>query len=134
MQIKVEQTQGAVPITIVRLEGEIDAASSVAATERAEEVIEAGATHILLDMSGVPFMSSAGVRFIYHVNNTLAPELPPDQDKVKSQQIREGTYRSPYLKLLNPTSQVLSVMKVVGIDLYLDIFDDEATALGSFTA
>ena len=40
--------------------------------------------------------------------------------------------KSPYLKLLNPTESVARVIKTLGFDMYLDIYQDRDEALNSF--
>jgi hypothetical protein len=43
-----------------------------------------------------------------------------------------GLSKSPYLKLLNPTDAVARVIKTLGFDVYLDIYQDRDEAINSF--
>lgn len=132
MEITVSRTEGEVPVTILRLDGELDALTTEQAQKQAELEIDMGAQNILLDMSGVPFMSSSGVRMIYALFNMLHPLSSSEEDLERAKQMREGVYAAPHLKILSPTKQVLNVMKMVGIDSYIDIFDDEDDAVAAF--
>ena len=120
LNIMVGEAQSNVPVTILRLEGDIDAATQKALQDKATEVVAGGATHILLDMSGVNYMGSAGFRAIHALTNMLSSEESSTLNK------------SPYLKLLNPTESVARVIKTLGFDMYLDIYQDRDEALNSF--
>ena len=120
MNIMVGQAQGNVPVTILRVEGDIDAATHKTLQDKAAEVVEAGAKHILLDLESVNYMGSAGFRAIHAITNMLNSE-----DSV-------GLAKSPFLKLLNPTDAVSRVIKTLGFDVYLDIFQDKDEAINSF--
>ena len=120
LNIMVGQAEGSVPVTILRVEGDIDAATHKTLQDKASEVIEAGSTHILLDLGGVEYMGSAGFRAIHAMTNMLS-----DDDS-------SGMSKSGYLKLLNPTDAVARVIKTLGFDVYLDIYHDRDEAINSF--
>lgn len=120
LSIMVGEAQGNVPVTILRLEGDIDAATQKTLQDKATEVVGGGATHILLDMSGVNYMGSAGFRAIHALTNMLSSEESSTLSK------------SPHLKLLNPTDSVARVIKTLGFDVYLDIYQDRDEAVNSF--
>ena len=120
LNIMVGEAQGNVPVTILRLEGDIDAATQKILQDKATEVVGGGATHILLDMSGVNYMGSAGFRAIHALTNMLSSEESSTLSK------------SPHLKLLNPTDAVARVIKTLGFDVYLDIYQDRDEAVNSF--
>ena len=120
LNIMVGHEQGNVPVTVLRVEGDIDAATHKDLQDKAAEVIEKGATHILLDLGGVDYMGSAGFRAIHAVSNMLSDEES------------SGLSKSPYLKLLNPTDAVARVIKTLGFDVYLDIYQDRSAAVNAF--
>ena len=118
--VMVGEAQGSVPVTILRVEGDIDASTHKTLQDKAAEVIEAGAKNILIDLGGVSYMGSAGFRAIHAVTNMLSDDEP------------EGLAKSSHLKLLNPTEAVGRVIKTLGFDVYLDIFQDRNEAINSF--
>jgi anti-sigma B factor antagonist len=120
LNIMVGEAQGSVPVTVLRVEGDIDAATFKALQDKATEVIDAGATHMLLDLGGVEYMGSAGFRALHAISNKLGGD-----DSA-------GLAKSGHLKLLNPTEAVSRVIKTLGFDVYLDIFQDRDEALNSF--
>jgi hypothetical protein len=46
--------------------------------------------------------------------------------------VLSGTYKAPHLKLLKPTKRVHDTLNTVGLDMYIDIFEDERQALAAF--
>lgn len=118
--VMVGEAQGSVPVTILRVEGDIDASTHKTLQDKATEVIEAGAKNILIDLGGVSYMGSAGFRAIHAVTNMLSDDES------------EGLAKSSHLKLLNPTEAVGRVIKTLGFDVYLDIFQDRNEAINSF--
>ena len=120
LNFMVGQEQGNVSVTVLRVEGDIDASTHKTLQDKAAEVIEGGATHLLLDLGGVNYMGSAGFRAIHAITNMLGDEEST------------GLSKSPYLKLLNPTDAVARVIKTLGFDVYLDIFQDRKEAVSSF--
>ena len=120
LNIMVGQEQGNVPVTVLRVEGDIDAASHKTLQDRASELIDGGATNILLDLGGVDYMGSAGFRALHAIANQLSGEDA------------SGLSKSAHLKLLNPTDAVARVIKTLGFDVYLDIFQDKNEAVNSF--
>lgn len=120
MSILVGQEQGNVPVTVLKIEGDIDAGSYKTLQDKAGEVIEAGASNILLDLGQVEYMGSAGFRAIHAIANMLNTEG------------EEGMYRSRHVKLLNPRGEVARVIKTLGFDSFLEIHDDRAAAIASF--
>jgi anti-anti-sigma factor len=120
MNILVGQEQGRVTVTVLRVEGDIDASTHKELQSKAAEVIEAGATHILLDLGAVGYMGSAGFRALHAIANMLSSEQS------------EGMYKSGHLKLLNPVGEVARVIKTLGFDSYLEIHHDKDAAVASF--
>jgi hypothetical protein len=49
-----------------------------------------------------------------------------------SKGLRDGTFKSPHLKLANPSQQVLKVLTTAGIDMFLEIHSDLKQAIASF--
>jgi len=46
--------------------------------------------------------------------------------------VRKGTYKSPYLKLANPSRDVQNVLNMAGFDMFLAIYPDRKAALAEF--
>jgi hypothetical protein len=132
MEIIVSQEKGRVPVTILHISGAVDSGSAPQLQAHAEQVINGGASCLLLDLKGVPYMSSAGLKALNVIFNRLDPNPSKDQYQEMQKGIRDGTYQSPHLKLLNPTPRVLEVIRIAGLDLYLGVYYNLKDALSAF--
>ena len=103
MEIKVSTENGRVPVTIMHIDGDLDSATYNVFQSKAEELIRNGARHILVDLAHAPYVSSAGLRAIHQIFkdlNAIQPDATLNEEDMKKG-ISAGTYKSPYLKLLN---------------------------------
>ena len=134
MDIITYTEKGKVVVTVMHVEGNIDASSSQAFQDKADKLIDGGAQFILVDLSFVPFVSSSGLRVLQHIYDRLRKQYPDldvsDEDVKKG--IQEGTYKSPLLKLLNPSNETSNTFQMSGFDMFIDIFKDKTTAIASF--
>jgi len=134
MDIKTYTEKGDVVVTVMHVDGNIDNATYEAFQSRADELIDNGAHFILVDLSHVKFVSSAGMRALQHAYERLRSLFPAsdmsDEDVKKG--IREGTYKSPFLKLLNPSKETAKTFEITGFDMFIEIFTDKDAAIASF--
>ena len=132
MEITVTQEQGRVPVTVLRVAGNTDSASADELENKVIEVIDGGARHLVLDLSEVPYMSSAGLRVLQEAFTRLRALSGSESNKETYRKIADGSYTSPYLKLVNPTKEVMEVLKMSGFDMLVSIEKDLKTAVASF--
>lgn len=134
MDIKTYTEKGDVVVTVMHVDGNIDNSTYEAFQSRADELIGSGTHFILVDLSHVRFVSSAGMRALQHVYDRLRSLYPNSDvsDENVKKGIREGTYKSPFLKLLNPSVEAAKTFEMSGFDMFIEIFTDKATAIASF--
>jgi anti-anti-sigma factor len=132
MQFKVSTENARVPVTVAHVDGNIDSASYESFLAGMEEAIKGGARHLLVDLSQVPFVSSAGLRALHILLNRLRALTPDVSDEEMRKGINAGTYKSPHLKLLNPSKETSMTLESSGFSMFIAIFHDLKTALASF--
>lgn len=71
MEIKVSTENRRVQVTVMEVTGNVDSITNLAFQAKAEELIKGGARHILVDLTHVPYMSSAGLRALSAILNQL---------------------------------------------------------------
>jgi anti-anti-sigma regulatory factor len=130
--ITVVDAQGKAPVTVFRLKGSIDTNTYIQLQSQADEAYRNGTRNLLLDLTEVDYVSSAGLRAIHYIYTILRSDSPGESDEAISSGIRAGTYMSPHLKLLNPSRNVREVLKTAGFDMYIGIFDNLQKAVASF--
>jgi anti-anti-sigma factor len=132
MEITVSQTEGRVPVTIFKVKGDIDVTSYEQLQAQAQQAAEAGTKNLILDLSAVPYVSSAGVRAINTIFNLLRRNAPEESDAAVAQGLRDGSFKSAHLKLLNPTRRVVEVLSMTGLDMLVEIHKDLKSAVAAF--
>ena len=132
MDITISLENTRVPVTVLHVDGKTDSAGAATLQEKTMEIIDGGARYLIFDLSKVPYMSSAGLRVLQAVFDKLRSLSPEESNKDTNRQIADGTYQFPYLKIVNPTSDVLEVLKMSGFDMLISIEKDLKKALASY--
>lgn len=134
MDIKVSTENGRVPVTIMHVDGNLDSSTYDQFQAAARKLIDEGARYILVDLSNVPFVSSAGLRALHALFNELRARDKESglSDEQMKQGISAGTFKSPHLKLLNLSPETKAAFEMSGFDMYIDTFTDRRAALASF--
>jgi|SRR5687767_6062907 len=134
MEIEVRTENGRVSVTVMHIHGSIDASTYQTFQSKADELIKQGTRHILVDLSHAGFISSAGFRALHQIFNKLR-SLHPDSnlsDEEIKKGISAGTYKSPHLKLLNPSKETKTAFEMSGFDMYIETYTDMNAAVASF--
>jgi anti-anti-sigma factor len=134
MEIKTSTENGRVPVTIIHIEGNLDSSTATQFQKQVEELIKGGARHILVDLSDSPYVSSAGFRVLSQIFkdlNAIHPDSNLNEVDMKKG-IAVGSYKSPYLKLLNLSNQTKTVFTATGFDMYIEEYDDIKKAIAAF--
>ncbi|MBK6792504.1 MAG: STAS domain-containing protein [Anaerolineales bacterium] len=137
MEINISQEKGSVPVTVLELTGQLDGQTFKSLIASAQEALDGGAQNILLDMSGLTFISSAGLVSLHVIALLLRGEKLPDLEHgwaaLKSvNQSRESGVQQ-HVKLLNPRPEIVNVLEMVGFSSFFEIFTDKQKALESFS-
>jgi hypothetical protein len=130
MEISVSQEQGRVPVTVFHIRGPVIGNEELEL--RARQAFADGARNIVLELSGVPYMASAGLRALHAIYTLLRADSPEESDEATQKGIAAGTFVSPHLKLVQPTPHVLEVLRAAGYDMFLEIHRDLGQAIASF--
>lgn len=136
MNITAEQPPARLPVTILRLHGGLDGSNYLDLIAKAKEARRSGAQHLLLDMSGVPYMSSAGLVALHSTAQLLRGDQPPDPAEgwstLKTVALDKPVTAQPWVKLLDPQPRVMRTLEMSGMNVFFEIYTDEASALASF--
>jgi anti-anti-sigma regulatory factor len=136
MQLSVDQVQSRVPVTILAIQGDLDASNYEQVIARARELYEAGARHLLLDLGAMPFMGSSGVVAIHSVALLMRGDQPPDPQSgwqaFHSIDHTRADGVQPYVKLLNPQPKVSRTLQMTSMSDFFEIFTDRQAAIDSF--
>jgi anti-anti-sigma regulatory factor len=130
LNITASQIQGEVSVTILHLSGHHQGNTEQQLIDRARQAYEDGSTHILLDLSGLEVLTSAGLRAIHNIFNLLTPQ----SDVTVIRQHGEEPYKSPYFKLVCPNPDVYYILNIAGFLQNILIYNNMDEAVNSFAA
>ena len=136
MQINVSTQQGHVPVAVMQLNGDLDASNYTEAIQKAQELYAGGARNLILDLSNVPYMSSAGLMaihtlvLVFGVGQTTNKE--GGRPAFRAVNPQRDTAAREHVKLLNPQAKVGQVLEMVGLKQFFQIFDNLQNAIDSF--
>ena len=136
MNISVSQAQGNVPITVIKLDGQLDGQNYQELISKAQELYGAGARDFLLDLSGLNYISSAGLVALHSLALLARGEELPDTEGGWAAYRSMGRSREAgvqqHVKLLNPSSEVMGVLDMVGFSNVFEVFTNQDDAVNSF--
>lgn len=135
MEINVSQEKGTVPVSVVHVKGDLDASSYLQLVEETQKLYNEGVRNLLLDLSELDFISSAGLASLHIITKMFRGEKADPEDGW-------GTYRSmgrdresglqKNIKLLNPSTPVDQVLETVGFKQFFEVYTDLDQAVQSF--
>ena len=136
MEITISQEQGRVAVSVISVAGHLDGQTYQDLIEKAREVVKAGTKNILLDLSDLTYISSAGLVSFHTIALMTRGEEAPDPEQgwstLKSMDnLRDGGLQK-HLKLLNPRAEITNVLEMVGFSEFFEVFTDRQKAIDSF--
>jgi anti-anti-sigma factor len=118
LRISSEQLQANVPVTVFHLRGWLDAQSEEQLLEAARTSHDAGARYLLIDMSDLDTLTSAGMRALQKVYQIFTP--------------KEDHFKVAHLKLCNAPPQIYNVLGITGFLQNIPMYESMDAALQSF--
>ena len=135
MKITISHENARVPVAVMKLEGELDAASYLDVIASAHQLVEQGTRHILLDLEELTYMGSSGLFALHSMAMLLRGEVPPNPEDgwgaVHSMD-RPDSDAVESVKLLDPQPQVDRVLERTGMKRFFETFTNRAAAMRSF--
>jgi anti-anti-sigma factor len=136
MEITVTNQQGKVPVAVVQPHGDIDASNYTELVRCIEDLIRSGSQDFVLDLSDVPFMSSAGLAGLHTVAMLLRGEKLTDSESgwavLKSMDRSRDSGMQKHVKLLSPQTGVAETFDKAGFTQFFQVFTDLQKAVASF--
>ena len=136
MEITVSTLEGAMPVTVIKPHGDVDASNYAQLVSKVESLQKDGAKDFLLDLSDVPFMSSAGLVALHSIAIMLRGERPTDPQSgwaaLKSIDRSREAGMQRHVKLLSPQQYVAETFDKAGFTQFFQVFTDLKQAAASF--
>jgi len=100
-------------VDLITIAGRVDSSSAPILDNTLKESVSNGRHRLVLELSQVDYMSSAGLRSLIST-------------------LRECKKRNGDLRLAAPSERVAEVLTLAGLDSLFQVYDDQTAAVGSF--
>lgn len=135
MEIKVSQEKSSVPVSVVHINGDLDASSYLDLINTAQKLYDADVRNLVLDLTDLAFISSAGLASLHIITKMFRGEKTDSDDGwgtyKEIDRDRESGVKS-HVKLLNPSPEVDNVLETVGFKQFFEVFTSVDEAVQSF--
>jgi anti-sigma B factor antagonist len=101
-------------VDLVTVKGRVDSSTAPQLEKALQKIIDNGRYHIVVDLSGTDFMSSAGLRVLLSAVK-------------QARRFNRGD-----LRLAGLTSKVKKAFELAGLEVVFQLFDDSVGAVASF--
>jgi anti-anti-sigma factor len=118
LKITTDQLQAEVPVTVFHLRGWLDAQSEVQLLEEARSAHDGGARYLLIDMTDLNTLTSAGMRALQKVYQIFTP--------------KEDHFKVAHLKLCSAPPQIYNVLGITGFLQNIPMYESIDAALETF--
>jgi anti-sigma B factor antagonist len=99
---------------LVKVQGRVDSATSPQLSESLQALMDSGRYRIILDLSGLEFISSAGLRVLINTQKTCK------------------RYNRGEVSLASVPKNIYAALDLAGFTSLFNLFDDALTAVGSY--
>lgn len=126
--LKITKTEG--KVTVLHLDGNLDGRTEEMLVNMARAEFESGTRFLLLDFGALAMITSAGLRALHTIYKLYTPEGDIQAWHVEH---KDETFKSPYLKIAQPSSEIHYILSISGFLQSIYIFPSAQEALDSFS-
>jgi anti-anti-sigma factor len=136
LEITIDQASGRVAVTVVALDGELDASNFTELIETTRRLYDSGTRQLLLDLANLRFMASSGLVALHSILRLMHGEAPPDPEAgwgalhSLGLDAAGGTTQAE-VQLCAPQPAVERVLTRTGLSRLFVIYPDRATAIAA---
>ena len=135
LQTTVERVEARVPVTVVALDGELDASTYEHLIDDVRGLYQGGARKVVLDLSGLTYMASSGLIALHSIVQVMHGEQPPDLEggwsafHALGNAVEGGRQEDVLLAGAQPA--VTRVLERTGLDQLFSSYPDRASAIAA---
>lgn len=131
LETTIEQVEVRVPVTVLALDGELDASNFEGLIDEVRRLYEGGARQLLIDLSDLRFMASSGLVALHSIVRIMHGEPPPDPEAGWSALHTEVGPGQTEVQLCGAQPAVERVLSRTGLDQLFVVHPDRDTALAA---
>src|SRR6478735_9222837 len=126
LQTTVEHVDGPEPVTVLTLDGELDAAAYEGVIDTVRGMYDAGTRILVLDLTGLWFISSSGLVAIHAAMRLMRGEAAPDTE--------QGWVALRAVQQEADAGQISTALRLVGVQDGADLAEAEVRVDGTLVA
>jgi len=133
-----QEVAGRVPITVLALDGELDASNFERLIEEVKGLYDRGTRNLLVDLAGLTFLASSGLVALHSIVRILHGERPDDLDSGwdvlhhLGHDAATGDEMQREVQLAAPQPAVARVLQRTGMDRLFVIHEGRDAAIAAF--
>lgn len=136
MEMNTNQVPASPSITILDLNGELDASNYLDVIERVRQLYQGGTRQLVIDLSDLTFLSSSGLVALHSAALVMRGDEPPSPElgwsafHAIATDVEKGF--ESCCKLVNPQGRVRKSLEMTGFNQFLEILETTDAAVESF--
>jgi len=131
LETTIEQVEGDAPLTILALDGELDASNFEGLIDTVRRLYEGGTRRLLIDLVDLRFMASSGLVALHSIVRIMHGEPPPDPEAGWSALHADVGPGQTEVQLCGPQPAVERVLSRTGLDQLFTVHADRDAALAA---
>jgi len=137
MSTRVDRVDGNVPVTVMALDGELDASNYLRLVDDVRDLYASGTRNLLIDLSDLSFIASSGLVALYSVVQVMNGEEPPDPEygwgamREVTRGVEDGHVQTA-VQLCGAQPAVAEVLQRTGLDRLFRIHPDRESAVAAY--
>lgn len=137
MSTRVDRIDAGVPVTVMALDGELDASNYLRLVEDVRGLYESGTRNLLIDLANLSFIASSGLVALYSVVQVMNGEEPPDPEfgwsafRAVGRGVEDGTIQTA-VQLCGAQPAVAEVLQRTGLDRLFRVHPDRDSAVAAY--
>lgn len=137
MSTKVDRIEAGVPVTVMALDGELDASNYLRLVDDVRDLYASGTRNLLIDLADLTFIASSGLVALYSVVQVMNGEEPPDPEygwgamREVSRGVEDGHVQTA-VQLCGAQPPVAEVLQRTGLDRLFRIHPDRESAVAGY--
>ena len=134
LETTTERVEGTVPVTILTLDGELDASNFQSVIDTARQLYDEGARALIIDLEKLRFMASSGLVTLHSIVRIMQGQEPVDPEGGWAALHSNVEAKQTVVRLAGPQPSVERVLSRTGLDRLFVVHADRDAALAAVAA
>jgi anti-anti-sigma factor len=134
LETTTERVEGAVPVTILALEGELDASNFQGVIDTARQLYDEGTRTLVVDLEKLRFMASSGLVTLHSIVRIMQGQEPVDPEGGWAALHSNVDEKQTAVRLAGPQPAVERVLARTGLDRLFVVHADRDAAVAAVDA